>query len=531
MFLTALGGIFRVYLAVQAGSFWFDEAFSVHFASLPLKKMAGYLLYEHHPLLHFTLLHYWIRLFGDGETATRLLSALFGTLAIPLGYATGKRLFNKKVGVVTALFIALSSFQIFHSAQSRMYEMFFFFTLASLYTFWQWYKTQRLSSLAAYLVATVLLIHTHLFGLFVPLVQNIFLLLEWFFTKPLLLPLFQNASAPEKRYLEITIKRPAPNHLEETRVYYKTGKLQAISWLTAQFILGTTYLIWLMPVLVRKFAQPLDQGWWFNQLLPQFFLTGYVQNFFFIGGSLFLPIALLCTLGISIALGASLVRIKIQNARLWTLYWKSSPQVRFLWLLVVVSFSVAVALHLDNRPQYFMSAAAAVYLLVASGITASKHRWFFGIVLGTVLVLMGSTTNVLRTTPLFNTDKIAETISQKERSGDIILLHGFMNKLPFDRYYKGSLPIYGFYPLEDTADENLRYIIHNWHPVVTLENVHMLEQYIKNAQRIFLVYYVTGSIDEEELAKNWLYLHGWRIVETYTFSGPIDLPVFLLERN
>ncbi len=494
--LTIIGAIARLLLAARAGSFWFDEAFSVHFASMPLRDMVSYLLYEHHPLAHFTLLHYWIQFFGDSEFVTRLLSVIFGTLAIPLGYFTGKKFFNTKIGLFTALFITFSSFQIFHSAQARMYEMFFFFTLLSLYTFLKWYKKQSTKHITLYVISTALLIHTHIFGLFIPIAVNIFLLYE--------------------------------------RFIFKSGKhTRWMPWLTGQFILGIAYLAWLIPMLSHKLSQNLGSAWFFNQELPQFFLTRYLQDFFFIGNSLIFPLEALLGILLVLTLLATLARIHLETLASWSIQWSTTPQIRLLWTLVIISFIPALALHLDNRPQYFMTAAAVVYILVAMGITRLLHKeqYIIWISIGITIVLIGSTGSILLTTPIFNTAQLAQTIEQQEKADDIIILHSFMTQLPFDRYYQGSLPVYGFYPLEDTNDQNLRYILHNWHPIATMENVNKLSSLTKDVQRIFLVYYVTGQIDHQELVKNWLLLHNWRIVETYTYPGPIDLPVLVLEKE
>src|SRR5437899_1954089 len=65
-----------------------------------------------HPPLYFLLLHFWIRLFGESDLALRSLSALFGVLALPVIFAAAARLAGRRVGVLAALFSALSPWQI-----------------------------------------------------------------------------------------------------------------------------------------------------------------------------------------------------------------------------------------------------------------------------------------------------------------------------------------------------------------------------------------------------------------------------------
>jgi hypothetical protein len=58
-------------------------------------------------------------LFGTSEVAVRLLSALFGVLAIPMIYLVGRELFNEEAGLVGALILALSSFNIYSTSTTR----------------------------------------------------------------------------------------------------------------------------------------------------------------------------------------------------------------------------------------------------------------------------------------------------------------------------------------------------------------------------------------------------------------------------
>jgi len=55
-----------------------------------------------HPPFYYVLLHYWITVFGTSESAVRLLSALFGVLAIPMIYLVSRQLFDKEAGLVDA---------------------------------------------------------------------------------------------------------------------------------------------------------------------------------------------------------------------------------------------------------------------------------------------------------------------------------------------------------------------------------------------------------------------------------------------
>src|ERR1700730_8063772 len=69
-----------------SGQLWMDEGITPGVASHSLSAIPGLLRHDGSPPLYYVLLHFWIRLFGAGESATHALSLLFGLLTIPAGY-------------------------------------------------------------------------------------------------------------------------------------------------------------------------------------------------------------------------------------------------------------------------------------------------------------------------------------------------------------------------------------------------------------------------------------------------------------
>src|SRR5690348_16241867 len=53
---------------------WLDEALSVDIARLPLGDIPRALRHDGHPPLYYFLLHGWMSVFGEGDTAVRSLS-------------------------------------------------------------------------------------------------------------------------------------------------------------------------------------------------------------------------------------------------------------------------------------------------------------------------------------------------------------------------------------------------------------------------------------------------------------------------
>jgi uncharacterized membrane protein len=68
--------IFLIFIAMQR-SLWLDEAFSVNVSRKPLSRIVVDLSNDAHPPFYFFFLHFWIKLFGESELATRFSSFLF----------------------------------------------------------------------------------------------------------------------------------------------------------------------------------------------------------------------------------------------------------------------------------------------------------------------------------------------------------------------------------------------------------------------------------------------------------------------
>lgn len=130
--VTWIGAGLRLWQIGDKG-LWLDEAFSAWLARQPWAEMMRWIVrIDQHPPLYYTLLHIWIAM-GDSETVLRVLSALFGTLTIPLVWALGCTLIDERAGLLAALLLALSPFHVWLAQEARMYALLAFnATLATL---------------------------------------------------------------------------------------------------------------------------------------------------------------------------------------------------------------------------------------------------------------------------------------------------------------------------------------------------------------------------------------------------------------
>lgn len=123
-------------------SLWRDEAFSILAAERPISFIFTKLGFE--PPVYYTLLHFWVRIFGESEIATRSLSLLGFVFAIILVIKWSESLFKKHwLSWFAPLFFTLNPMLLYYAFEVRTYGWYTFFATAALYTYankrWFWF--------------------------------------------------------------------------------------------------------------------------------------------------------------------------------------------------------------------------------------------------------------------------------------------------------------------------------------------------------------------------------------------------------
>lgn len=136
--LTAIGFYLR-FNDLGYRSFWTDEAITSYAAIGLLEHGAPVMpsgeVYTR-ALLNTYLIALSFKIFGISESSARIVSVIFGTLMIPLAYLLGKEFESKRVGIIAALLITFSAFEILWAREARMYAQFQFFYLLTAYLFY-----------------------------------------------------------------------------------------------------------------------------------------------------------------------------------------------------------------------------------------------------------------------------------------------------------------------------------------------------------------------------------------------------------
>ncbi len=154
-------------------SLWTDEIISLtHVTKATFSSIITDVIeIELTPAGYFLLLWKWVDLFGDSEFSIRLLSTLFDLGSIILIFFLGKKLFNTKIGLLSAFFLATTMLQIVYAQEARPFALFGFLVLLSSLLLLQFCHnakepTPRKWYFAAYTLVTALTLYVGYMAVF-----------------------------------------------------------------------------------------------------------------------------------------------------------------------------------------------------------------------------------------------------------------------------------------------------------------------------------------------------------------------------
>ncbi|MBN9388911.1 MAG: glycosyltransferase family 39 protein [Chloroflexi bacterium] len=374
-------------LATQ--SLWFDEADLVARAQQDLGALLGDMLKpgENGPL--YTLfMHFWLKVAGTGEAALRTPSMIAGTLVIPLIYLLGRKISRSAlVGVIAALLMTVSPYQVWYSQDAKMYPLALLLTMTSVYLFLSALENNRKSWWIAYVVLTTLSFYVHLMSVLIVAVEvGYFWLAVWWPHRKL-----------EKAIAAATSNAPRLTIFQKIRQAYRSRAVIALSVLTLPYLplaawqaralwdggIGNT---WFQPVGFFSMIDTLGRRFGVNRIPDTFWES--------VGAIVY---ALL-------VMGGLLV--------VWRLFWvsrktapglenvqpeKEASNSQAAWLLTLYLVLPVVAFYLltlripSFAERYLLIASPAYYLLAAWGLTWLLRKfWPLGLVAGaTALVFAG----------------------------------------------------------------------------------------------------------------------------------------------
>lgn len=174
--LTLLAGAVR-FIGLGHQSFWYDEAWTDYLVRLrPGELLKTVPQTESTPPLYYMVAWAWVRVFGRDEAGLRSLSALAGTLTVPVAYATGATLATRRVGLIVAALAGTSPILVWYSQEARSYMLVVLLAALSLLCFAHARETPTRGWLAAWAVTSIAAFATHYFAVFIVASEAVLLL-------------------------------------------------------------------------------------------------------------------------------------------------------------------------------------------------------------------------------------------------------------------------------------------------------------------------------------------------------------------
>jgi 4-amino-4-deoxy-L-arabinose transferase-like glycosyltransferase len=166
-------------IAIGEQSFWLDESFTVDLVNRSFGDMlSGVASTESTPPLYYALAWLWAKLFGDGEAGLRSLSALFGTLAVPVAWRAAREWFaSPRAGLIAAALVAFNPFFVWYSQEARSYSLLVLAAALTLLFLGRALRERTARAFALWALAAALALLTHYFAAFLLVPEAV--LLVW----------------------------------------------------------------------------------------------------------------------------------------------------------------------------------------------------------------------------------------------------------------------------------------------------------------------------------------------------------------
>ncbi len=170
-----LGAVIR-FTTIGQQSFWYDEAVTRGIVAHGLGHVLSTVpKTESTPPLYYVLLWLWSRPFGLSEAGLRTLSALVGTLTIPIMWELGRRLVGQRVAFTAALLTAVNPLLFWYSQEARAYALLVFLCAATLLALLHALERPTARRLLVWSVIAAAAVCTHYFAVFVLVPEAVWL--------------------------------------------------------------------------------------------------------------------------------------------------------------------------------------------------------------------------------------------------------------------------------------------------------------------------------------------------------------------
>jgi uncharacterized membrane protein len=323
---------------------------------------------------------------GPSEFGARLLSVLFSVAIVAWTYALATRLFDRRVGLVTAILLAVSPFHVEFAQEARMYALLALAAVASMHAFVTWFQRVGVGWFLLYVAATTVMLYTHVYSVFMLGAQVV--ILVWWRNRP-------------------------------------GGRRARLAWVAAQPVVLLLYSPWLV-ALAEQVARVQAAFW-----IPRPMVIQVLQPLWTYSGSIPLTAVLVPLAGFGVfrlwqgtrsdSSGALPLRIVIA--------WLATP--------IVLPFAISFVSAPIFLPKYTIAASVPFFMLVAAGVVhlprTHASRWIVGAV---VVLLVGRFGWYYATHDKDGWRDAVATLETAAAPGDAIVFYPWFHQVPFTYYQR-----------------------------------------------------------------------------------------------
>ena len=438
--LILLAAILRAPLLLGLGSLWNDEAFSRHFALLPIKDALRYLTMDVHPPLHTVVLHVWMRAFGDSVLALRSLTFVFAVAGLAVFLKLARELFGRREAILAGALAVFSPLLVYYGADARMYAMLFFLACLSSLLFWRMVEGDERGK-EAWMWVSLALALTHMTGAMVLAGQALFLLVS-----------------AERRHLFRTL----------------FWRFLAIALVLA---------VWLVPAATFRLSS-LSKEWQFRSGQEDLHASLSLLYWIWLGKNK-------AQLAIAFAVTGLLMLGGILRKSERRPYFNISRESAFLFSWFACAFAPFLVFP-NVTPRYLIAAVPPFFLLLARGFLKVAGGRLGALVFGIAIVLFLSLPGLAAqyATRSYDWDRVAEWIAERRRPGDRVVYGWYADKLAVDATVgEGGTgeATYGLYPFDDDLDVHARYSAHAGTLAIAAGDLDRMGPYFDGAERVFFI--------------------------------------------
>jgi mannosyltransferase len=157
-------------------SIWLDESATLLLVHRGFSGMLSHLSEsESSPPLYYVLVWAWAKVFGAGPLGFRSLSALVGTLTVPVMYLAGRSV-STRVGLWAAALAAFNPAMFYYSQEARCYGLLILFSAGALVLWQRSLKDPSARNLWLWALLSALALLTHYFAVFLFVPETLMLI-------------------------------------------------------------------------------------------------------------------------------------------------------------------------------------------------------------------------------------------------------------------------------------------------------------------------------------------------------------------